>query len=55
MIGQQPIVEEEIRREAIGRALAGAKVEAQPQITVLLSNARAEGGGQEVQPAAPAR
>jgi rhodanese-related sulfurtransferase len=38
MIGQQPIVEEEIRREAIGRALAGAKVEAQPQITVLLSN-----------------
>jgi S1-C subfamily serine protease/rhodanese-related sulfurtransferase len=38
MVGQQPIVEEEIRREATGRALAGAKVEAQPQITVMLSN-----------------
>ncbi|PYN02355.1 MAG: hypothetical protein DME07_10830 [Candidatus Rokuibacteriota bacterium] len=38
MVGARPEVEEEIRREAIGRALAGAKVEAQPQITVLLSN-----------------
>jgi rhodanese-related sulfurtransferase len=38
MRGERPDLEDEIRREATGRALASAKVEAQPQITVLLSN-----------------
>jgi S1-C subfamily serine protease/rhodanese-related sulfurtransferase len=38
MRGERPDLEEDIRRAATGRALASAKVEAQPQITVLLSN-----------------
>jgi S1-C subfamily serine protease/rhodanese-related sulfurtransferase len=38
MRGERPDVEDEIRRTATGRALASAKVETQPQITVLLSN-----------------
>ena len=38
MRGERLDLEEEIRREATSRALASAKVEAQPQITVLLSN-----------------
>jgi S1-C subfamily serine protease/rhodanese-related sulfurtransferase len=38
MRGERPDVEEEIRREATSRALASAKVETEPQITVLLSN-----------------
>src|SRR5881397_1012913 len=38
MRGERLELEEEIRREATSRALASAKVEAQPQITVLLSN-----------------
>ena len=38
MRGERPDLEDEIRRSATGRALASAKVETQPQITVLLSN-----------------
>jgi len=38
MRGERLDLEEEIRREATSRALASAQVEAQPQITVLLSN-----------------
>jgi S1-C subfamily serine protease/rhodanese-related sulfurtransferase len=38
MRGERPELEEDIRRAATGRALASAKVEAEPQITVLLSN-----------------
>src|SRR3989441_12943073 len=38
MRGERLELEEEIRREATSRALASAKVEAQPQITALLSN-----------------
>ncbi|HYS15809.1 MAG TPA: cyclic nucleotide-binding domain-containing protein [Candidatus Binatia bacterium] len=38
MRGQQPVLEEDIRRAASTVALANAKLEAQPQITVLLSN-----------------
>src|SRR2546422_1185425 len=38
MRGERLELEEEIRREATSRAVASAKVEAQPQITVLLSN-----------------
>jgi len=38
MRGQQPVLEEDIRREASTVALANAKLEAQPQITVLLSS-----------------
>src|SRR5438445_745153 len=37
MHGERPEVEEELRQAAAG-ALAGAKLEAQPQITVMLSN-----------------
>jgi S1-C subfamily serine protease/rhodanese-related sulfurtransferase len=38
MRGQRPDLEEEIRRAASTQALATAKVEAQPQITAMLSN-----------------
>jgi rhodanese-related sulfurtransferase len=38
MRGQRPDVEDQMRREATARALAGAEVEVQPQLTVLLSN-----------------
>jgi S1-C subfamily serine protease/rhodanese-related sulfurtransferase len=38
MRGQNPQVEEQIRRDASDRALAKAQVEPQPQLTVLLSN-----------------
>jgi S1-C subfamily serine protease/rhodanese-related sulfurtransferase len=38
MRGQRPDLEEDIRRAASTQALATAKVEAQPQITVMLSN-----------------
>jgi len=38
MRGQQPGLEEEIRRAASAQALASAKVEAQPQIIAMLSN-----------------
>jgi len=38
MRGERLELEEEIRREVTSRALASAQVEAQPQITVLLSN-----------------
>ncbi len=38
MRGERPDLEDDIRRGATSRALASAKVEAQPEITVLLSN-----------------
>jgi S1-C subfamily serine protease/rhodanese-related sulfurtransferase len=38
MRGQRPDLEEDIRRTASTQALATAKVEAQPQITVMMSN-----------------
>jgi S1-C subfamily serine protease/rhodanese-related sulfurtransferase len=38
MRGERPVLEDDIRRGATSRALASAKVEAQPEITVLLSN-----------------
>jgi S1-C subfamily serine protease/rhodanese-related sulfurtransferase len=38
MRGERPDLEEEIRRGATARALASAKIETKPQITVLLSN-----------------
>jgi S1-C subfamily serine protease/rhodanese-related sulfurtransferase len=38
MRGQRPDLEEDIRRAASTQALASAKVEAQPQITAMLSN-----------------
>ena len=38
MRGQRPDVEDQIRREATARALGGAEIEVQPQLTVLLSN-----------------
>jgi S1-C subfamily serine protease/rhodanese-related sulfurtransferase len=38
MRGQRPDVEDQIRREASGRALSGAEIEMEPQLTVLLSN-----------------
>ena len=38
MKGQNPALEEQIRRDASDRGLPGAKVEASPQVTVQLSN-----------------
>jgi S1-C subfamily serine protease/rhodanese-related sulfurtransferase len=38
MRGERPDLEDDIRRGATSRALSSAKVEAQPEITVLLSN-----------------
>lgn len=38
MRGQNPEIEERIRREVSGRALGSAQIELEPQLTVLLSN-----------------
>jgi S1-C subfamily serine protease/rhodanese-related sulfurtransferase len=38
MRGQRPELEDQIRREASARAIDSAKVETQPQLTILLSN-----------------